>query len=288
MRPVRFIALLLLTAAAPAAQAKDSSASMPDLSGMWARKTFAFERPVSGPGPIGRYSREPNTGGNFNSPILQPEAAAVIRKRSETLRSGEDYPNPSLNCWPMMSPYIFRVQEMEVLQKKDEVLFLFMQDHQVRRVRLNSQHPANVTPSWRGDSIGHYEGDTLVVDTVGVKTGPEALLDMYGSPYSDMLHVTERYSLVDYDTARAAQDKNIRDSGPVATEQAAAVDENYKGKGLQIDFKVEDNKMFKTPWSALVTWRRAGGWVENVCAENTHEYYNGGSTSIPQAQRPDF
>src|SRR5438105_14827398 len=98
MRPVRFIALLLLTAAAPAAQAKDSSASIPDLSGMWARKTFAFERPLSGPGPIGRYSRQPNTGGNINNTILQPEAAANIGKSGETLRSGEDYTNPTMNC----------------------------------------------------------------------------------------------------------------------------------------------------------------------------------------------
>jgi hypothetical protein len=279
---------LLLAAAAPVAQARDSSASTPDLSGVWARKTFGFERPVSGPGPIGRYSREPNTGGNFNNPILQPEAAAVVKKRSEILRSGVDYPNPSLNCWPMISPYIFRVQEMQLLQKKDEVLFLYMQDHQVRHIRLNSQHPARVTPSWRGDSIGHYEGDTLVVDTVGVKVGPDPVLDMYGAPYSDALHVTERYRLIDFQTAKAAQDTNIRDAGPVATEQAAFVDEGYQGKGLQIDFTVEDTKVFKTPWSARVTWRRAGGWVENVCAENTHEYYNGGSTSIPQAERPDF
>src|SRR5690349_13516866 len=192
----RLTAYLLLAAAASTAQARESSADVPDLNGAWARMTFGFERPTSGPGPIGRYNREPNTGGNFNNPILQPEAAAVVKKRSEILRSGVDYPNPSLNCWPMVSPYIFRVQEMQVLQKHDEVVFLFMQDHQVRRIRLNSTHPANITPSWQGDSIGHYEGDTLVVDTVGVKVGPEPVLDMYGSPFSDALHVIERYRLV--------------------------------------------------------------------------------------------
>ncbi len=288
MASVRVTCCLMMVAAMPVAQAQESGAPAPDLSGAWARMTFGFERPASGPGPIGRYNRQPNTGGNFNNPILQPEAAAIVRKRSETLRGGADYPNPSLNCWPMLSPYIFRVQEMQVLQKKNEVVFLFMQDHQVRRVRLNSSHPANVTPSWRGDSIGHYEGDTLVVDTVGVKVGAEPLLDMYGSPFSDMLHVTERYRLVDYATAKAAQDRNIRDAGPVATEQAAEVDENYRGKGLQIDFTVEDKKTFKTPWSAIVTWRRAANWVENVCAENTQEYYNGGSTTIPRTDKPDF
>jgi hypothetical protein len=111
---------------------------------------------------------------------------------------------------------------------------------------------------------------------------------MYGSPFSEALHVVERYRLIDYEAAKAAQARNIRDAGPVATEQAAFVDENYKGKGLQIEFTVEDKNVFNTPWSAGVTFRRAGGWVENVCAENTNEYYNNGSTKIPQADKPDF
>ncbi len=288
MRSATPVACLFCIAVAPVANARDAAAPVPEMSGAWARLTFGFERPAAGPGPVGRYNSQPNVGGNFNNPILQPEAAAVVKKRGEILRRGEDYPNPSLNCWPMVSPYIFRVQEMQLLQKKDEVVFLFMQDHQVRHVRLNSEHPAKIAPSWRGDSVGHYEGDTLVVDTVGVKAGEEPVLDMYGSPFSGLLHVVERYRLVDYDVAKAAQDRNIRDAGPVATEQAAAVDENYKGKGLQIEFTVDDRNVFKTPWSAIVTWRRAGGWVENVCAENTHEYYNGGSTTIPQAANPDF
>jgi hypothetical protein len=219
---------------------------------------------------------------------LKPEAAAVVKKRGEMLRSGEDYANPSLNCLPMVSPYVFRVQEMQVIQKKDEVIFLFMQDHQIRRVRLNGTHPAKVTPSWYGDSIGHYEGETLVVDTIGYKLGPAPVLDMFGSPFSEGLHVTERYRLIDYEAARAAQERNIRDAGPVATEQAATIDENYKGKGLQVQFTVEDKNVFNTPWSAAATYRRAASWVENVCAENIHEYYAGKDTVIPKADKPDF
>jgi hypothetical protein len=153
---------------------------------------------------------------------------------------------------------------------------------------MNAQHPANPKPSWYGDSIGHYEGDTLVVDTVGAKLGPYPNIDMYGAPYSDALHVIERYRLIPYDAAKGAQEKNIRDQGAVATEQAATVDENYKGSGLQIDFTVEDKNVFKTPWSASVTLRRAGGWVENVCAENAFEYYSNKITEIPTAAKPDF
>ena len=286
------LAGFVCTAAAvlPAVEAHAADA-LPDLSGAWSRLTFGFEPPASGEGPIGRYSNQPNQGGNFNNPNLTPQAAAIVKQRSEMLRSGVDYPNPSLNCYPMVSPYIFRVQEFQIIQRKDEVLFLFMQDHQVRRVRLNGQHPANPSPTWYGDSIGHYENGTLVVDTVGYKVGPVPNVDQFGSPHTDALHVTERYSLVDYETAKAAQDRNVRNQGPVATEQAAFVDENYKGAGLKVEFIVEDKNVFKRPWSAGVTMRRAGGWVENVCAENFNEYYstaNNGFTEIPTAKIPEF
>ena len=283
------IALAVPVVVGPATPAQ-SAAAIPQMSGAWSRLTFGFEAPASGNGPIGRFSREPNTGGNFNNPILKPDAAALVKRRSEMLRSGEDYPNPSLNCLPMVSPYIFRVQEMQVLQKKDEVVFLFMQDHQVRRVKLNQPHPAKVTPSWYGDSVGHYEGDTLVVDTIGYKLGPYPIVDMYGAPFSDALHVVERYTLIPYEQAKAAQERNIREAGAVATEQAAAVDENYKGMGLRVEFTVDDPKVFNAKWGGGATYRKAAGWVENVCAENTNEYYlgSGSQTEVPEADKPDF
>jgi len=189
----------------------------------------------------------------------------------------------------MVAPYIFRVQGMQMLQQKDHVVILYMQDHQFRRVRLNQPHPARVTPTWHGDSVGHYEGDTLVIDTVGVKVGPVPILDMYGTPYSEALHVVERYRSIDYETAREAQERNEREYGHPATEQAASIDVNYKGKGLQVQFTVEDKNVFTMPWSGSATYRRAGGeWVENVCAENTREYYAGKDTAVPQSDKPDF
>jgi hypothetical protein len=61
---------------------------------------------------------------------------------------------------------------------------------------MNVAHMAQVTPSWYGDSIGHYEEDTLVIDTVGVRIGPFAMIDMFGTPYTEALHVVERYRLM--------------------------------------------------------------------------------------------
>ena len=264
-----------------------ATSEVPDFSGYWARRTFAFELPAAGQGPIGRFNRA-NTG-NYSSPLLTPRGAAVVKQRTEMLLGGEAYPNPSLDCWPMVAPYIFRIQEFQVVRKKDEILFLFMQDHQVRRIRLNAQHPAQATPSWYGDSVGHYEGDTLVVDTIGHKTGPFPIVDMYGSPFSEALHVVERYRLIDYEAAKAAQEKNIRDSGPVLTEQAASVDENYRGKGLEVQFTVEDEEVFTSPFTATLTYvPNPGPLEESICAENTHEYYSNKESDVPKAEKPDF
>jgi len=268
-----------------------SAAPIPDLAGAWARTTFGLEPPISGRGPIRNrrtYDRQDVTA-DYNDPILKPEAAELVKKRNEAQRAGAPYPTPSSTCRPMVAPYIYRVQEMQLLQAKDEVTILYMQDHQVRRVRLNGAHPAKITPSWHGDSVGHYEGDTLSIDTVGVKVGPFAIVDQVGSPYSEALHVVERYRLIDSQAAREALERNIEENGPPVTQQAAGIDLNYKGKGLRVEFTVEDPNVFNAPWSGGATYGRADDlWVENVCAENLREYYNNTDTAVPQADKPDF
>jgi hypothetical protein len=77
-------------------------------------------------------------------------------------------------------PYILWQQEIQIMQRNGQITILYMLDHQVRHVGLNGQHPARVTPSWSGDSVGHYEGETLVIATVGVKVGPLSMVDMFG------------------------------------------------------------------------------------------------------------
>ena len=270
--------------------------AVPDLAGNWARATFAIEPPASGPGPLRNLARRGDekadadpTAVSYMNRMLKPEAAELVKKRFEATRAGKPPPTPSSSCWPMVAPYIYRVQEMQLLQSKDEVLILYMQDHEVRRVRLDGTHPARVTQSWHGESVGHYEGDTLVVDTVSVKVGPVSIIDPAGSPYSEALHVVERYRLIDHEAAKAAAERNIRANGAPGTQQAAAIDPNDTGKGLQVQFTAEDKNVFNMPWSGIATYGRADGiWVENVCAENPYEYYNGRDTGLPRADKPDF
>src|SRR6266705_1075040 len=231
--------------------AAQNPSAIPDLSGVWGRNTIDYSAPATGKGPIKNISGSRNVMvGDYNDPMLKPWAAEIVKRNGEIAKTGDAFPTAHNQCWPEPPPYILGNQQLQVLQQKDQALLMYSHGSQVRHVRLNATHPAKVTPSWYGDSIGHYEGDTLVVDTIGYKLGPYPVLDMFGSPFSEALHVTERYRMIDYEAARAAQARNVRDAGPVATEQAATIDENYKGKGLQIQFTVEDKKIFNTPWSA--------------------------------------
>ena len=104
--------------------------------------------------------------------------------------------------------------------------------------------------------------------------------------------MVERYRLISYEETKAARERNGTPVGgptSLATPQAAGIDENYQGKGLQIEFTVEDPNVFNTPWSGTATYSKADDlWVENVCAENTHEYYANRDAAIPTDDTPDF
>jgi hypothetical protein len=156
---------------------------------------------------------------------------------------------------------------------------------------MDAPHPARLIPSWYGDSVGHYEGDTLVIDTVGIKGGPFAMVDMYGTPHSPALHVVERYRLVDYDDAKDAMERNAKENSYVpatAATGAVEIDPNYRGKVLQLHFTVEDDGVFTAPWTATITYRpNIGPWTEVICAENI-QWSPGKNSAVPQADKPDF
>src|SRR5277367_3745185 len=83
----------------------------------------------------------------------------------------------------------------------------------IRHVRLNEPHRTPLTPSWHGDSVGHYEGDTLVIDTVGQKTDrPFAMVDLYGTPYTEKLHIVERYRLLAYEEAKEGLQRDAKEN----------------------------------------------------------------------------
>ena len=285
--------------AGPSDSGAQSAASIPDFSGIWAHPYLTgFEPPALGSGPVRNRSRRPDGVANFQqlvgdyaNPILQPWAAEVVKKHGEISLAGQGYPTPSNQCWPGGVPYVFWDFLLQIFQRPDHILMIYRQGPELRQVRMNETHPAQVTPSWYGDSVGHYEGDVLVVDTVGIKGGPFAMVDMYGTPHTEALHVVERYRLVDYDDAKDAMERNAKENSYIAATAAAGVvdfDPNYRGKVLQLHFTVEDDGVFTMPWTATITYRpNLSPWTEVICAENI-QWYSGKNSAVPQADTPDF
>jgi hypothetical protein len=272
------------------------AASIPDFSGIWAHMTWPdFEPPLVGLGPVTNRSRRNGVSdayelvGDYTNPILRPHAAEIVKKHGEISLTGVPYPTPSNQCWPGGVPFVLYNIGMQMLQQPGKITILYSNDHEVRRVRLDQLHPAGVTPSWYGDSVGHYEGDTLVIDTVGVKIGPFAMLDMYGTPHSPALHIVERYRLLDYQAARQAEERGQRGLSRFGRDPGFARNPDDKGPGLQLEFTVEDEGVFTKPWSASISYRRPlGEWPEMACAENAQGYFSGRHAAVPTAARPDF
>jgi hypothetical protein len=299
----------------PPSGATKGATSIPDFTSVWIHPGFPwFEPPASGPGPVTNKSRwpqlpgDPAAGtlalpplppgvegvsdydqlvGDYTNSILQPWAAEVVKKFGEMSLAGIVYGNPSNQCWPMPMPFIYKQGTVRILQQPNKVLLIYTgPSTDVRRVRLNDRHPEPLTPSWYGDSVGHYEGDTLVIDTVGVKADrPYAMIDLFGTPYTKSLHVVERYRLREYDDVKDAIARHKKENWLLAGDVYSV----HQGKFLQLHVTIEDTGVFTTPWTSTLTYvPRTDVAAEVVCAENPREYYNNKDSDVPKAEKPDF
>jgi hypothetical protein len=284
-----------------AALAANSAAPVPDLSGNWQRTVFNLAPPATGPGPFANTYKGPDGRisdayrvGDFKSPLLKPQAAELLKRRGELSLSGAAIPDPHNQCWPEPPAFSSAIEMgLNIVQSKDEVVLVTLTGQTVRHVRLNARHPANLTPSWLGDSVGHFEGDTLIIDTVGIKAGPLATLDRYGTPFSGALHVIERYRLIDGEAAAEALRAQRRAQNQAPTlgrigAYGAEIDLDPKKKGLQVLITVDDPGTFTATWSGVVTYLAgAGEWPEVICAENLNEV-PGLPAKPPIAAQADF
>ena len=286
-------------AVAPAKSGPQSAASTPDVAEMftgiwWHPSLPSFEPLASGPRPVTNRVRFNGVSdynalvGDYTNPILKPWAAEVVKKYGEISLSGVVAPNPANQCWPEPLPFIYKNFGLQMLQKPNEITLLYEQDHEFRKIRMNQKHPEKVKPTFSGDSVGRWEGDTLVVETVGVKVDrPYAMIDLFGTPYTDKLRVVERYRLLDYEDAKDGMDRDAKENWRPGG-GGGAINRNYRGKHLQIHVTVEDEGTFTTPWSATITYGRGvTQWPETVCAENRFEF-GGKEAHVPTADKPDF
>ncbi|HEY2227674.1 MAG TPA: hypothetical protein VGI22_08020 [Xanthobacteraceae bacterium] len=249
-----------------------------------------FLPPESGPGPIMSrpgYPYVPNNGRDFagsnptyriadlTNPILQPWVVEQMKRDNDGVLAGKVPFMARERCYPGGVPEfdIYRRVGPPMLffvQTPKEVLIIWRGDMQARHIYMDVPHSEHPTPSWYGESVGHYEGDTLVIDTIGQNT--KTFVDNYRTPHTEQLHVIERFHMTD-------------------------------GKALVVDIHVEDPGAFTTPWNAVQSFARwdkstlfAKG--DSLCAESAaYDYFNTGNygashvsdlAPIPQADKPDF
>jgi len=165
------------------------SAKTPDLTGVWG--TFK-----GGKGPNAKFAAPP-----AGQLVLKPEYAkpyeARRAKEAEANQRGEQLANSGAQCVPYGVPTMMSVAvyPVEIVQTPKQVTIISEAFSEVRRVYLDRpQLPLDdVPPGYYGRSVGHWEGDTLVVDTIGIKTSVNGYR---GMPHSEQMHVTERMKLV--------------------------------------------------------------------------------------------
>lgn len=181
---------------------------------------------------------------------LNEQALALFKKRIADREAGLLPDDPMTVCRPMNAVRVFGsgFPQLQILQTPDEVLILLMEDHMVRRIYLNGKHPQTLAPTAMGHSIGHWDGDTLVVDTIGFKDN--AWLDETGTPADHNEHMMERIRKVD------------------------------NGQTIEDLVTIEDSTVFTRPISFRVTmtWRPSESWDEVICEEGNRDGLNlGGS-----------
>ena len=200
--------------------------------------------------------------GNYRDPILKPWAAGQMRLSNEEVLSGKRG-MPFLatsRCYPGGVPgqLLWTTERLFFIQKPSMVYMVWERDSLSRRIYLSDKHSEEVKPSWFGESIGRYENGELVVDTIGLSTNM-SFIDMFRTPHSEKLHVTERFKLT------------------------------ADGKFLEAFVKVEDEDTFNEPMYMMARWRKqAGPWQEFICAENNGDRFEHNLFPIPEAKQPDF
>ena len=291
------VAAMLAAATAPAfgaakADSKTAAAARPDFGGSWmSTHDRKFIPTGTGPMPVmddpahphearglrsdGRDAPTTAWVGDWRNPNLKPWVAETVKKAGIEDMAGHRRPTAESTCWPAGVPNIMNFFEPAFfVQTPKEVTILYQRGPNVRHIYLNRPHSAKIKPSWYGESVGHYEGDTLVVDTIGFNG--KTVLDSYMTPHSDQLHVIERYHLI----------KGTREGDAPAQGDAFV----FTGDTLQVDFTIDDPKAFNQPWSAIAKYRHVKQETleESICAENNTDLFTGNLFPIPAADKPDF
>jgi hypothetical protein len=200
--------------------------------------------------------------GDTKDPILKPWAAKFMQDTNEeALRGDRQVPFAAqARCYPGGVPgqLLYPFEPFYFIQTPTDVWMIWQRDHMVRHIALNAKHTANPKPSWFGESVGHYEGGALVVDTIGLAT-KNSYIDNFRTPHSEQEHVVERYTI------------------------------SPDGKTLTAVAIVDDPETFNGPLTMRQEWFKVNEPMrETVCAENNEDFFHQNLFPLPEAKTPDF
>ena len=205
----------------PAAVAANSVGPAPRLAGVWEPKTFGIMVP--------------------NAP-LSSAGQAFVGRNAAAMQAGKIMQTAWVSCRPgAVSTMTMPREKIVVLESAGETTILFEMPRMVRRIRMNASHPQALEPGYVGDSVGHWEGSTLVVDTVGFNGYAE--LDARGQPTSPRLHTVERFT-------RSAD-----------------------GGSIDIETTIEDPEYYAQPFTIQRSWKKSPARhpFEYDCMENPRQ-----------------
>ena len=194
--------------------------------------------------------------GDLSNPNLKQWAKDIMQKDNAEVIAGKIAFTPRQSCMPAGVPgfILYGGGSVFFVQTPKEVTMIFDGDMQVRHVYMDVPHSANPKPSWYGESVGHYEGDTLVIDTIAQNT--KTVLDAYRTPHSAKLHTVERWRMTE------------------------------EGKTMEVVTTIDDPETYNAPWQGLRKYRRGQAQLgEQICAEGNFLLFDYG---IPVANKPDF
>jgi len=196
---------------------------------------------------------------NLDNPNLTQFAKDSLKKTNEEVLAGKPMWSRSARCWATGVPgfILTPAQPMFVMHTPKQVTMMHQHDNDVRRIFLNVSHSANVKPSWYGESVGRWEGDTLVVDTIGLNN--KTYVDNFRTPHSDKLHVVERYRMIE------------------------------GGRFLEAHVTMEDPAVFIRPLQVTKRSRRVEAKIaEWRCAAGEINYFGYEADPVPMAAKADF
>ncbi|MEQ1884982.1 MAG: hypothetical protein ABL967_07970 [Bryobacteraceae bacterium] len=227
-------------AQAPGAGIPRGADGKPDFSGIWQSLSGA------------EYGLEPHLGSKDTPPSAGVVEGDVIPYKPEALAqraknlAARDTLDPRTKCFTLGAVRgLYGNEPVQIFQRPRDLTVLYEFGHPVRTIHTNgTQHPDGHIDFWLGDSRGHWEGDTLVVDVVDFSG--DTWLDRAGDFHSDELHLVERWSYLDRNTIR------------------------YRAT-------FEDPKVYTKPWSMeVLLYRRLEPnvqLIENYCATNEFDEY---------------